>query len=1085
VYIAKNRSIKARVHLYTEKCEADEKALLDSGATENLIHPRMVEKYDLSTQKLPKARQLLNVDGTVNKLGSVTEIVILTIRSGGYNRSHKFLVADIGEDDFILGYPFFEATNPNIDWSTGTLNRPVGLFDQKAWAKLHGGWCKATQILGQIRKTTIAQQLAEQATDKKERTWQELVPKSYHQHGKVFSEKASERFPGKRRWDHAIDLKPDAPTSIDCRVYPLAPKEKEEQKKFIEENLRLGRIRRSNSPYASGFFLIKKKDGKFRPVQDYRNLNKWTIPNKYPLPLISELIHDLAGKHLFSKFDIRWGYNNVRIKEGDEWKAAFKTSEGLFEPTVMFFGLTNSPATFQTMMDDIFREEISQGWLRIYMDDAIIATEANKEDHAKKVHHFLNKLAMHDLYLKPEKCRFHQQEVEYLGVIIGQGNVKMDPVKVEGVSQWPIPSTVKEVRSFLGFCNFYRAFIPRFSDIARPLNDLTKKTRQWSWGEREENAFLMLKEACVSDYVLRTPDWTKPFIMETDASDFAMSAVIMQDHEDGRHPVAFHSRSFLPAERHYDTHDKELGGIVFGFKSARPLFLGASHPIQVRTDHSNLQYFRHPQKVTGRQARWLEYLQDFDYTLEHIPGTSNTIADLLSRRSDLNKGVETTRVLLPDTLFSRKTYLLDDLEIRRQAVKELHDTPTAGHPGIANTWELVKQHYEGPRLRQFVEEYVKGCAKCQETKTNVHRTKAPLQRFDTAVEEGPFQLISMDLITDLPKSDGYDSILTIVDQGCTKAAKFIPCNKTIDGPGVADEYLKHLVPWFGLPRRIISDRDPRFASHFSRSLCASLGIQQNLSTAFHPRTDGQTERMNAWVEQYLRAWTTGRQNNWAKLLPLAEYSHNSWKHDVTKHSPHELLMGIKPQVHVKFLNEDVPTSVDRIKQLEVTRQEVQKILEDLQGRKDARKITEMKEGDQVWLEGKNLHVKGTRKLLPKRYGPFTIKEKIGTVAYRLDLPPSMKIHNVFHVDLLLPYKETEAYGPAYTRPAPDLIEGEEEYEVESIRDARRYGRGKKLQYLVHWKGYPSSDDSWVNHKDLHAPELLKAYYSAEAGRPDV
>jgi hypothetical protein len=449
--------------------------------------------------------------------------------------------------------------------------------------------------------------------------------------------------------------------------------------------------------------------------------------------------------------------------------------------------------------------------------------------------------------------------------------------------------------------------------------------------------------------------------------------------------------------------------------------------------------------------------------------------------------METERILLPDHLFSKKTYLANDIETRRMAVRELHDTPTAGHPGIANTWELVRQHYKGPRLQQFVEEYVKGCPKCQEIKMNVHRIKAPLQRFDTAVEEGPFQLISMDLITDLPKSDGFDSILTIVDQGCSKAAKFIPCNKTIGGPGVANEYLKHLIPWFGIPRRIISDQDPHFASNFSKFLCASLGIQQNLSTAFHPRMDGQTERMNAWVEQYLRGWTTGRQNNWAKLLPLAEYAHNSWKHDVMRRSPHELLMGFKPQVHIKFLPEDIPTSADHIKQLTDTRQEVQKLLEAIQGRKDARKITEMKEGDQVWLEGRNLALKGTCKLLPKRYGPFKITKKIGTVAYKLGLPPSMKIHDIFHIDLLLPYKETEAYGPSYTRPPPDLIEGEEEYEIESIREARRFGRGKKLQYLVHWKGYPSSDDSWVDHKDLHAPELLKEYYSisAPAGRPDV
>jgi hypothetical protein len=323
----------------------------------------------------------------------------------------------------------------------------------------------------------------------------------------------------------------------------------------------------------------------------------------------------------------------------------------------------------------------------------------------------------------------------------------------------------------------------------------------WSWGPEEQKAFQTLKDACAMYPVLQTPDWSKQFILETDAFDYALGAVIMQEYEDGLHPVAFHSRSFLPAEQNYDTHDKELGGIVFGFKCAQPFFLGASQPIRVHTDHSNLQYFKHSQKITGCQAQWFEFLQDFNYTLEHILGTSNTIADLLSRRKDLNKGMETEQILLPDHLFSKKTYLADDMETRQAAVKELHDTPAAGHPGIANTWKLVRQHYEGPRLQQFVEDYVKGCPKCQEIKTNVHRSKAPLQRFDTAVEEGPFQLILMDLITDLPKSDSFDSILTIVNQGCSKVAKFIPCqcHKTINGPGVANKYLKHLVLWFRIP----------------------------------------------------------------------------------------------------------------------------------------------------------------------------------------------------------------------------------------------------------------------------------------------
>jgi hypothetical protein len=214
-------------------------------------------------------------------------------------------------------------------------------------------------------------------------------------------------------------------------------------------------------------------------------------------------------------------------------------------------------------------------------------------------------------------------------------------------------------------------------------------------------------------------------------------------------------------------------------------------------------------------------------------------------------------------------------------LQELHDGPSGGHPRIANTWNIIKRSYEGPRLRQLVEEYIKGCAKCQELKTNIPRKKTSLYPFNTAVDQGPFQYILMNLITDLPVSDGYNSILTIVDQGCTKAVKFIPCNKTINRQGVANEYLKHLVPWFGLPKRIISGRDPQFASHFSKALCKNLDIQQNLSMAFHPQTNGQTEWMNAWIEQYLHPWTSDQPHIWARMLLIAEYAHNSWTHDKT------------------------------------------------------------------------------------------------------------------------------------------------------------------------------------------------------------
>jgi len=511
--------------------------------------------------------------------------------------------------------------------------------------------------------------------------------------------------------------------------------------------------------------------------------------------------------------------------------------------------------------------------------------------------------------------------------------------------------------------------------------------------------------------------------METDASGYALGVVIAQEFEDGIHPIAFHSRSLLPAEKNYDAHDKELAGVIFGFKCGRPLFLGATHAIRICTDHKNLQYFRNPCKITGRQARWIEFLQDFDYTLEHIPRSTNTIADLLSQRKDLNKGVDTNEphVLLPDHLFmptktthANKMFLEDDPDLRQDILQTLHDSPAAGHPGISNTWELVCEQYEGPRLREFVEQYVKGCACCQESKTNIHQSKAPLQHFDTPVEEGPFQYILMDLIMDLPKSQGFDSILMIVDQGCSKAAKFIPCTKTIDGTGVALKYLKHLIPWFGLPKRIILDHDPRFTSAFAKEMCKALGIQQNLSTAFHPCSDGQTEQMNAWIEQYLRPWTSGKPSAWSQLLPIAEFAHNSWKHDVACQSPHELLIGIKPQVILKHLESSTPAVETRLCLLDEVRQSAQKLLQHVQNHKDNKKLTEIKEGDQVWLEGCNLTIAGNCKLSPKRYGPFKVSQKISPVAMQLDLPQSMKIHNMFHMDLLLPYKEMEQYGTPFT-----------------------------------------------------------------------
>jgi hypothetical protein len=415
-----------------------------------------------------------------------------------------------------------------------------------------------------------------------------------------------------------------------CKVYLISVTEQSELDCFLTENLETGHIRQSKSPMASPVFFIKKKYGSLRLVQDYRMLNDMTVKNKYPLPLISELVNQLHGAKYFTKLDVQWGFNNVRIQEGDEWKAAFQTNQGLFEPLVMFFGLTNSPATFQTMMNDMFTDMISEGVVVVYLDDILIFTK-DLEEHRRITRRVLGRLAEHQLYLQPEKCEFEKTRIEYLGLIISENRVEMDPVKVAGVADWPEPCNKREVQSFLGFANFYCRFIKDFSHHARPLFNLTKNEQKWQWGSSEVSAFRKLKELV--------------FHIEADSSDFTTGAVLSQlSMEDGKwHPVAYYSKSLSETERNYEIHDMEMLAIIRALDEWQHFLEGVTHKVEIWTDHKNLEYFMSAKKLNRRQARWSLTLARFDFVMHHQPGKSMGKSDALSRRADHGDGSEDNR----------------------------------------------------------------------------------------------------------------------------------------------------------------------------------------------------------------------------------------------------------------------------------------------------------------------------------------------------------------------------------------------------------------------------------------------------------
>jgi hypothetical protein len=713
--------------------------------------------------------------------------------------------------------------------------------------------------------------------------------------------------------------------------------------------------------------------------------------------------------------------------------------------------------------------------------------------------------------------------MDYLGVILEKGITRMDPIKIAGIKNWPHPPKLRTSDLFWVFAIFIDRFIRGFAHIARPLNELTRKEAEWTWTSRHQKAFDDLRDRVTSEPVLAHPELDKPFELEVDASGFAVGAVLLQKKEDGkRHPIAYFSKTLNEAQRNYDVADLELLAVVMSLDNWRSFLAGSPHKVIVYSDHQNLLYWKEPHKISRRVAREVLRLSEYNIEIRHIKGTANGRTDALSRRPDYDQGTEdnTNVVVLPDRLFARTTVTMtqqhrqdeerlkpwidphqlkclngtwykegqvvvtDDLEGKRSIIKVHHDPPVHGHPGISKTIQLVERNYWWPQMRKDIADYVQGCAECQRHKVNNRPTKAPLRPIYPKPEAMPFETIALDFITKLPESQGYDSILTITDHDCTKAAIFIPCREEINAEGTAALYIQHVFAHFGLPRKIISDRDPRFISKFMQEVCRITGIERNPSTAYHPRTDGQSERSNQWVETAIRFISNYHQTNWAPYLPIAQFAHNNWPSDTTRKSPFFLLMGYNPRADWISAPSPLPQVTMRLEQLKQARDTAQQLMiKAQQSWVKHRDTPKYKEGDQVWLEGRNLRLsQPTAKFAPRRHGPFKVIKVLSPVSYQLDLPTQWSIHPMFHIDLLTPYRETITHGPNYNRPVPDLVDGEEEYSVEKILDSRKFGRRRRLQYLVKWEGYPDSDNMWVDKDDVFADDKVREFKTSNPAK---
>jgi len=790
----------------------------------------------------------------------------------------------------------------------------------------------------------------------------------------------------------------------------------------------------AESNYVSEPVLVEKADGSWRFCVDYRKINDRTVQDHYPTPIIDDIIDMLQGKKIFSKVDAERGYHQLRIREEDRPKTAFRTSMGLFQYKRMPMGIRNASAAFQRKMEKIL-EGLVGNCCYVYQDDIIIFSK-EVEEHAEHLRQVFERICQHGFTLKMKKCQFGFQEILFLGHWVRDGEILPNPEKVEAMLNLKLPENASQVRRFIGSVGYYRRFIKDFAKIAIPLFELTKDGKLFKMNPEAESAFLELRQAMVEAPILKMPDFHKPFLIRTDASDEAIGGVLLQKHEQIWHPVAYHSRKLQKNQINWATWEKEAYSLVDCLEKWR--FYVEGRKFYVETDNvvvTALMKMKNPQK---RVARWITYLQEFNFEIKHIPGRSNEVADLLSRDIEVNSG-EVVDIALeqrrdPDLLAIIKyletkelpennnkarevvhkadIYVIDQdilyfiglkknqgsnrhrkriaipRDLKRTVLEDCHDLPTSGHLDFQRTLARVEETYHWDGLYGDVKQYCDSCQDCYRKKNSRLGKQGQLE---SIVITEPWKVIGIDFIGPLKATKRLNrNIVVIRDYGTgwmeTKATRDTTAETTA-------EFLLETFNRYGLPERIISDNAKNFTSKVTELVCQSMGVKHITITPYNAAANGLVERTNDTIIQMLRFYVKRDLSDWDVFLPYITYAYNSATSPVTKVAPYFLFFGRDPRsprrVQVSEEQKKLLTNYNRemLLRVEEGRRIMEETKEELKQKAEryfAEKFrnVEYMPGNYVFLRKHKIESDASMEKFEDKYeGPYLIMERSGINNY--------------------------------------------------------------------------------------------------------